>query len=292
MMRKLTSWPVRWIILSGLFAAYLLPRLDRERAILWSVVLGCALTMSIGWMRVAATARRDRRLIERAESAQAPRDGEVIAVAGQIETAGEPLRSPVRAEPSIIYEFSAFHRAKRKHHKEQSDIADYAGYGIAAPVVRGAVFSAPLRSFPYLHGFERAEIDTPETLVNVKEHIRFGQPQPPPAGEMLEHTKAWDGKWNGEPSRLVRNFRADGAQDLAKCRFREEIVSPGTTVCALGVWSSARQGLIAAPGQELWLYRGSPEQVKEELSVSNGCGLFLAVLFAAGSVATAAYLVS
>ena len=289
-MSKLAWWPVRWVILSAIFAAILLPRVDRLPAILWAIGLGLAVNIAIGTVRIAAASNRHRALLASAADRTSANDGELVVIAGSIESADEPLQSPVRREACVLFEFSAFHRARRKHHKEMSDIVDYAGYGISAPLIRGPRFTAPLASFPYLHGFERAEIRSGDAIDAAAEHLRFTPVTDPPQGEQLEHIAVWERKWEGSPRRIIRTFRTPEKYDLAKCTLREHIVPVGANVCAIGIWSSAKNAIVTTPEQDLTLYSGTADQVRETLKGSSGCGLFFAALLILGVAVALIYL--
>jgi hypothetical protein len=293
MRRLLRSWTARFAIFAALFAAILVPgRLSMVAALLWSIVLGTAMSIAIGTLRLGAIARRDRRLVERADSARAPRDGEVVAVCGTVQAEVEPLRGPVSGQPSVAYLYSAYHlvlsRIQRRRNYKR--VVDYAGFGIVPALVRGPNFTARLGGFPHLHDFG-GELQSEEEKSRAAEYLRFAKFDAIPPGEMIEWVSLMEKNWDGRGRERRRDFRREAGFDPSNCTLTEDRVPPGARVCAIGVWSARRSALIGTEGQELWLYEGPPEKVLGVLKTSSGCSIVLAVLLIAGAIATALHFV-
>jgi hypothetical protein len=288
------SWIARLAIFAVLFGAFLIlgGRLSMIAASIWAIVFGAAMSIAIGTLRLGATARRDRRLVEQAHALRSPRHGEVIAVCGTIEPEGEPMMAPIGGQPSVAYLYSAYHKVlstagRRRDYKR---VVDYAGYGIAPARVCGSNFTARLGGFPHLHDFG-GEIRATEARTRIAEYLRFAKFDPVPEGEMIEWVSLMEKDWDGRGGARRRDFRRQAGYDPSSCTLTEESVPPGAKACAIGVWSSARNALVAGNDQDLWLYEGSPEKVRDVLKTSSGCSVVIASLLIAGSLATAIYLV-
>ena len=285
----LRSWWLRFAIAFVLAASLLVPRLTTGRAVGWSLCLAFLAATGIGLIRLSRRELADMKLVQRSDEVTSPRDGERVAVCGVIETDEEPLPSPVRRRPSVLYHYSIVHSEPGGPTSDvRKDITDFAGYGAVPSSVRGPRFSARLGDFPTLHDFGTTAIQTEAAPDNVREWIRWARFEPSPRGT-IEWVHVGEDLWDGR-SRLVRDFRLTGGHPVDRCRFNETSVSPGDRVCAVGFWSAERNALVAGKGQPLWLYRGTKETVREVLSSSVGCGRFLGMAMIAGAVAGALYL--
>lgn len=324
------SWTFRFVLFALLFGAALGPRLGIRQSILWSLGLGAAMAIASGSFRQWAIARRHAQLIQDASGLVSPSDGQIVAVCGVIEADGTPLTSPVYGEDVVAYQYMLYHRESRRSAQRGSSwrrVVDYAGFGAVPASVKGPYFSARLGQFPTLHGFGEGMSDLMNTVREVREqqaagaslsdvaalaraagdsekehdrarlqrvsrHLAATVFDPVPPGEMIEYVEIMDKRWDGT-GRLTRNFRreADEPYDPMRCEFWEQRVAPGTQVCALGTWSHDDKALIGTPRQDLWLYRGTPEEVRPLMQSTIGAAWFFAVLLTVASVATAVYLI-
>ena len=245
---------LKWLLVAGLFA------------------IGVAL------LRLSRRERRDARLLD--HPVPSPRDGQRIAVCGTIEPEGEPLTSPVRDKPAVLYHFSVYHLESRRD-AGIADVVDFAGYGAMPFRVAGVAIA----SFPILHDFDVKGIDSDEVRSRMKDFIRFAPLEHKERGKIEWLSVPEPGMWDGH-SRVTRAFTRGESRPVETWRFNETVVSPDEKVCAIGVWSKSENALT-----EPWLYRGTKETVRETLATSVGCGRVVGVLLIAGAIALAAYLV-
>lgn len=239
--------------------------------------------IGFGLLRLSRRERGDARLLD--APVASPRDGQRIAVCGEIEPEGEPFQSPVRDKPAVLYHFKVYHLESRPSSDARSEVVDFAGYGAMPFRVAGVALS----SFPILHEFDVTGIASDAARTRMKEHLRFARLEPMERGRIEWLSVPEPGMWDSR-SRVVRTFTRGEGRPIEQCRFNETVVTPGEKVCAIGIWSSAQNALVAVKGQDLWLYRGTREHVRETLAVSVGCGRVLGVLLIAGAIAAAAYL--
>ena len=76
-----------------------------------------------------------------------------------------------------------------------------------------------------------------------------------------------------EPVKIPDNLDLESPFDLSRWTLRETIYPPGETVCATGVWSSERGGLLPQAGglQELLLEHGNAAAASSSRSSNLGC---------------------
>ena len=288
-MRLLGSWWLRLAVFAVLCASLLVTRMPRGRAVAWSLACAFGAATGIGMLRLSGRERADMKLIRRSSWNDAPGDGERVAFCGIIEADDEPMESPVRKRPCVLYHFAVLHlgRWSVSVGGGTKEVTDFAGYGVTPCRVIGTSGSVRLGGFPTLYGFEEKSISSDSARQNVREFLRGlrfeelarGDIEWVPIGEEL-----WDGR-----TKTVRNFRAPGADLHDRAIFNEASVGESDRVCVVGRWSERERAVVTSKDQELWLYRGDPETVREILSSSVGCGRFLGLVLILASVGTALY---
>lgn len=240
-----------------------------------------------GLLRVSRRERAYIKLIDRPVTS--PRDGQRVAVCGTLEAGGEPLQSPVRHYPCVLYHYTVLHYERwQTGTKSRKEVVDYAGYGATPCHVEGPHFRASLGAFPRLHDFGEKYFSSDASRSNMKEYLAFTKFAEMKRGE-IEWLDVSDDLWAGGAT-VTRDFRSGSSRPIEECQFHETAVRPGERVCAIGIWSSERNALVATKEQALWVYRGRPETVREVLSSSVGCGSFLGFLMLTGGIAGIIYL--
>lgn len=246
--------------------------------ILLAIPISIALVYAVGFYRRATITQRNLHLVERAPNLVTPHDGEVVAVCGAIEPLGETLRSPVSDEISAAYHYK-FDRVVISGPKSSLQWSpgggrtsmhhvDYTGYAVVPVVVRGPGITAALASFPALHDFgeivHKIEDETRPSLENFKRYIASATFEHviDVRVEMLDvNDMVWDGR-----RKFTKDFRRHEGIDPAVSNFLEQRVHPGTSVCAIGVWSEGQKALVRGEKQAVELYPGTPEQMRERFA--------------------------
>ena len=283
------SWSARFVILAAIAAAAFLPRLeDRGSAIFWSAGLAAVIATGIGLIRMSRRERADLQLLNRSDGLGTPIDGERVAFCGKIETEFEPVLSPVRKAPSVLYHYEVYHHASASPGAGggTKTVIDFAGWGAAPFRIVRAGESIRLGSFPHFYGFDERRITSETARNNLSEYFRSATLVERAPGK-IEWVHLEEDMWDGR-SRIRKDFRQGEGRPIDKWWMNESAVTPGEPVCAIGVWSAQRGALVdAGDEKELWLYRGTKDQVRQTVQTSVGCGRVLGFILIAGSVVAA-----
>jgi hypothetical protein len=288
-MRLLGSWWLRFAVFAVLCALLLVPRMPVGNAVAWSLACAFGVATGIGMLRLSGREHADMKRIQRSSWNDAPRDGERVAFCGIIEADDEPIESPVRKRPCVLYHFAVLHRERWSVSVGggTKEVTDFAGYGATPCRVIGTSGSVRLHGFPTLHGFEERSISSVSARENVREFLRGLRFEERKRGE-VEWIYFGEDLWDGR-TKTERNFRAPGASLHERAIFSEASVGESDRVCVVGKWSESEKAVVAANDQELWLYRGEPETVRETLSSSVGCGRFVGIALMLAGAGTALY---
>lgn len=203
---------------------------------------------------------RERASVRKCVAGERPADGRRAGFVGTIDVTGEPLRSPLGRQECVawtyeIYELLFGHRRRTK--ATYFDGTALASSVITTPSGRFRLLAVPTFDF----GSE--DLDAGRAARNASEHIAAARFETEAPHRALE--KQWtddDGSYQSE-----RRHAMSEPPDLAKCRFRENLIRRGEKVYAVGLYSESRGGIVPDPdwGKITRIMKGDGDSVLQQL---------------------------
>jgi hypothetical protein len=191
-----------------------------------------------------------------------PEDGQWVAVSGHIR-ALSPLRTPLSASAAVAYEYK-ISRMERSG-KNTSEVTYYDGKAITPSSIATRQGTVRLLAVPAFD-IPEEKIDHRTAVANALQYIsatRF-QTSVTPKGEKIamEHEMVDD-----DGNFRVDKKHRDNDVDLEDCRYHEKVIKQGEMICAFGLFSRQRGGLIphANWAKQTRIMRGDATDVARQL---------------------------
>jgi hypothetical protein len=239
-----------------------------------AIVAGLAASIAYG-MGVAAWRRRhERTLVAAAIAGNLPRDGQRVAVVGRIRPAAQPLTAPLSGERCVAYSYEAFHTEGSG--KSRRRVQDFTGMALCPSRIHSTLGPIRLLGFPHLDGFPEEHHDTQEACARMEDHLRSAQFE---ASGLVGSIAALETALIDNDGSLRHDWRLSSAESVAGLALFETGVPVDAEVCAIGMYSAEKRGLVpdrVGSGRSLRLVRGSAAQVIGQLACQRR-------LFGAGS---------
>lgn len=261
--RTCLLWLIGWAAASAAFFAYLGRFGVDNDAIPWAAVgAGFCLTIAVAYVIGIVSFAKERRMLLDAMVGRPPNDGEWVAVSGPIRSIN-PLHAPMTGVPVVAYTYEIYRMESSG--KSSSRVTYYDGKGLAPSTIASKQGAIRLLSVPTLD-VPAESTDTMAAMEKAAEYVKtttFETRQMPKS----ERTSAED-EWTDDDG----SFRVDKKQsgndvNLEDCFLVEHHIKQGETVCAFGLYSAARGGLIP---HENWakqtrIMRGDATNVANQL---------------------------
>jgi hypothetical protein len=241
--RTCILWLLGWAAAAAAFYGYLRRFGVSEPALyLASVGAGLCVAIAASYVLGVIRAARERAALLAAMTGDAPRDGEWAAVAGHIR-ASSPLRAPLSGESVVAYEYKI--SKMMGSGKSRSERIFYHGKALTPSTISSRQGTIRLLAVPMMD-LRRTEIDAAVAVANAARYIdatTFETTLTP-----KEEKTTLDHEWTDDDG----SFRVDKQPndlevDLASCDMEEKSVRQGEMVCAFGLYSQQRGGLIPHP---------------------------------------------
>jgi hypothetical protein len=229
-----------------------------------SAVAALFLVAAIGYAAGIGTAYRERKMLLDAMAGTLPVDGRWAGVSGTIHSTS-PLAAPLSGEKVVAYEYR-IHRSER-FGKSRSDIVYYEGKALAPSTIATRQGSVRLLSLPAFTDVEAASIAQSEAVQRAQSYVAgtaftiYDTATKRRTGIEEEWTDD-DGQYRKDRQHFTRDIDlADGFQ------FEEKHIRQGEKVCAFGLYSRERGGLVPHPNwaKQTRIVRGDSSTVAERL---------------------------
>ena len=256
---------------------------ESPAAIFYGTGLGTA-TAVVGYL----VFRELKRLLglSRAGRGEGPVDGEHASIVGVLEArTDEVLSAPFSGRPALAWKYAITRRitARRGSVARGTIVTAFQGEAMVPCEIRTESGRIPLLGRPKL--FDNGDIVVgDEARAKARTHLAARFPEafgaeppartPPDASEDADRQfEATGGFRQEESQRIPRDAGLESSFDVSRWTLRETIYRPGETVCATGVWSAERGGLLPQAGglQELLLEHGDAAAASERRSSNLGC---------------------
>jgi hypothetical protein len=254
-----------WGVAAYAFYAYFIRLHDFGPPMYWgSAAAGLFVVASIAYAIGIVTAHRERKMLLEAMTGTPPADGQWAGVSGTIQST-TPLTAPFSGERVVAYEYKI--ARDERVGKSTSEVIYYDGKALAPSTIatrQGSVLLLAVPAFtdiaaePLLASaaFDRATAYIRQTTFTTHETSKSRRTR------VEEEWTDDDGQYRND------RRRHDGEIDLTDgFRFHEKNIKQGEQVCAFGLYSRQRGGLIPHPNwaKQMRLMRGDTTNVAAQL---------------------------
>jgi hypothetical protein len=230
----------------------------------WPVSIGASLFVTLALLIFdgAFRALRERSML----TGHALKDGAWIAVAGRVQTV-DPLTGPLSGESVAAYDYRIIGESGQGRSHTVANWFD--GKGLARMAIVTPHGAVRIFTVPSLDDLAPADVDHSRAIRNATEHVRTAQFAKRDTAK--DRQAAMAREWDDDDGvfRIDKAYTAADA-DLSKpgFRFEERHLKNGDNVCAFGVYSSARGGIV---NDERWarrarIVRGTAEEMARGLA--------------------------
>lgn len=252
-----------WLIASGAFYSYLRNFGEFRPQIFWaSVGAGLCVALAFSWAFSVIAHAKERETLLAAMVGHPPKDGEWTAVSGTIRSLN-PLHTPITGVSAVTYTYDMY-RMERSG-KNTTKVTYYEGKALAASTIASKQGAIRLLAVPTLD----VKSETPSSELarsNAEQYVRSTtfQTGDTPKDERIgmdEEASDDDGVFRLDK----KNNEAE--VDVASLLFDEKHIKQGEVVCAFGLYSAQRGGLIPHPNwaKQTRIMRGDAQAVAAQL---------------------------
>jgi hypothetical protein len=272
---------VGWAAAAYAFYVYFVRLHDFGPPMYWaSVVAGLFVVASIGYAVGIVIAHRERRMLLEAMTGTPPADGKWVGISGTIQST-TPLTAPLSGQRVVAYEYKI--ARDERVGKSSSEVIYYDGKALAPGTIATRHGSVRLLAVPSFNDIEAEPLVASAALERATAYIH----ETPFAAfkTSKERRTHLEEEWTDDDGQYrVDRQRHDYEIDLADgFRFHEKNIKQGEQVCAFGLYSRQRGGLIPHPNwaKQLRLMRGDTLNVAAQLRKRMIQYTFGVVIFAA-----------
>ena len=254
-----------WGAVAYAFYRYFVSLRDFGPPMYWgSAVAGLLVVGAIGYLAGIGIAYRERKMLLDAMAGTPPADGRWTGISGTIHSA-TPLTAPLSGERVVAYEYK-IHRDERIG-KSSSEIVYYHGKALAPSTIATRQGSVRLLCLPAFTELEAEPIAQSEAARRANAYVASTQftiydTSRKRVTRLEEEWTDDDGRYRNDRQYFTREI------DLAdNFHFEEKHIKQGEQVCAFGLYSRERGGLIPHPNwaKQARLMRGDVSDVAGQL---------------------------
>jgi hypothetical protein len=253
-----------WGVASAAFFVYFrgLGELD---AIYWAAIgAGLCVMLAIGYAWAIKDLARERGMLLEAAHGAPPPDGAWVAVSGKIHSM-HSLTGPLSGEDVVAYQYK-ISRTERSG-KSSSDVTYYDGKGLVPSTIATRHGSVRLLAVPAFDADAAPLGRYVETVERARQYVAatpFQSNQTPKTERIgMEHESTDD---DGS-FRVDKRWFPDRDVDLNGFQFEEKHIRQNETVCAFGLYSQHRGGIIPHPNwaKQTRVMRGDANDVARQI---------------------------
>lgn len=280
---------VRNLVLFVVFgAAYFLlldGRVSQPAALVGTVLLalGMCVAVDLGWR--GAISRSKRRAMERSLGGAPFEDGALVAAAGTIGPIGGALLAPFTSRPCVACQY----RIDGSQGHQMPLATSISGVALVPSVIASQSGDARLLGWPGLGNFAESECDEDRHRENARVFVSATTFE---LGPLTGSFSKLDAPVSDTEGRLKIDVATGNDTNPDRKRLTERVVPAGARVCAVGLWSAARNGIVAGPGStSVELFPGTPDALLDRLA-RRAIGLTAGAIAVAAVVNAIAWIVS
>ena len=210
---------------------------QRVPAVVAGLIAGVIATAALGHVGTIISKLRELMLIRAGLAGHDPRDGKRFAAIGTITpSGGTRLTSPLTHTPAISYNYWIVRPGKRS----------WEGVAMVPSTIRCGLHSIRLLALPELIDLPKDQlsgtaVQRAEDYVRITEFQPFNRDVKKIFDDLYSAYRDGDGTLRQDRGLRVKK------PSLSDAVMAEQILRPNDTICAIGVYSSERGGLVADP---------------------------------------------
>lgn len=263
--RSCILWLLGWALAAYAFYDHFVGIRDFGPPMYWgSAIAGLCIVAIVGYTIGIGTSYRERTMLLEAIAGTPPEDGKWAAVSGPIHSMAS-LTAPISGRDAVAYEYKIYrHEQQGRNH---SDVTYFDGKALAPSTIATRQGTMRLLSVPSLADIPADSIPWPEAVGNAREYVaRTEFELTESAGK--RRSKLED-EWTDDDGQYRRDRRYSTSEIALEddFRFEEKRIGQGELVCAFGLYSRQRGGLIPHPNwsKQTRLMRGDTSAVAAQL---------------------------
>lgn len=237
--RTCVLWLVGLAAVAAGFYFYLI-RFGRLDPGIWWASGGAAVCtmLVVSYIIGIFTTSKERRVLLGSMNGTPPEDGQWTAVSGQISSIN-PLTAPLSGANVVAYDYRIF-RMERSG-KSTSEVMYFEGKGLAPSTIATRRGGVKLLAVPTLE-VDNTPLRHMETVQRARDYIAQTNFT---SKTMKEARKSTTEEMTDDDGMYKSDILGRDLQvDLDDCEYREKHVANGETVCAFGLYSQSRNGLV------------------------------------------------
>ncbi|MEN9389340.1 MAG: hypothetical protein RLY61_424 [Candidatus Parcubacteria bacterium] len=231
-------------------------------------------------LKVSLSLRNDRLLLQTTFFKQnniTYIDGAKVALYGKIRAKDTPIVSPITQTPCVFYKYGMYHWILRKTGKGSRKDKEYfySGHCLAPTSLDIGYKHINILSVPLIKNFPelicKFDTTTYAYFANATEYIKANQLTKLDTHSIthIRHalTSAKETMLDQDGSNRSDTSFKDYNPPIEQLELEEVLIKEGDDVCVIGVWNSAKNGLIADYGiASLTLFKGLPQTIIQTFS--------------------------
>lgn len=261
--RTCVLWLLGIVGAGAAFYVYLRQFGEYGPEIYWaSGVAGLFASLAFATAYSIVTLSKERKMLMEAMVGTSLVDGEWIAVSGVIR-ALNPLHTPISNTPAVAYEYDMY-RMERSG-KSSTKVSYWSGKALTPSTIstkQGAVrlLAVPMMDFSTTEETSEAAFANAERYV---EQTTFQTRSMPKDQRVTMEDESTD------DDGAFRLDKQEGRETVTvrDCNLQEKFIKQGETICAFGLYSAARGGIIPHPNwaQQMRIMRGDAGNVANQI---------------------------
>ncbi|MEO8378319.1 MAG: hypothetical protein ABI779_01525, partial [Acidobacteriota bacterium] len=261
--RSCALWLLGWTVAGAAFFYFFLTFGRLEPQIYWAAAgAGLFTATCVAYVIGIWNSWRERATLLDTVAGTPPVDGAWVAVSGTIR-ANSPLRTPLSNLPAVAYEYK-ISRVERSG-KHTSEVTYYDGKALAPSIIATRQGSVRLLAVP-LFDVPSEKIEHSTEVANALRYISttsFQTSNTPKTAKIGVEQELTDDDGNFR----VDKKHSDRDVDLEECRYSEKVIQQGEMICAFGIFSQQRGGLIphSSWAHQARVMRGDATDVARQL---------------------------
>lgn len=278
--RTCVLWLIGVVAAAAAFFVYLRRFGWIEPGIYWaSGGAGVCLGIVVSYIAGIWNTWRERSSLLSATTGAPPVDGQWTVVSGQI-SSREPLTAPFSGATAVMYEYKIF-RMERSG-KSSTEVTYWEGKALAPSTISTRTGAVRLLAVPNLE-VDNAKMPYMQALERAREYVANTNFETRATMSGARHQMEQEMTDDDGVYRFDR--RSDRDVDIADCELREKHVKNGETVCAFGIYSSSRGGIVPHPNwaKQTRIMTGDANTVAGKL-MKRIVGYFIGLIIFSGAV--------
>lgn len=263
--RSCLLWLLGWGAAAGAFYFYFTSLHHFGPPTYWAAAAaGLFVVAAVGYALGIGTAYRERKTLLDAMTGTPPEDGQWVAVSGTIQTTF-PLTAPISGQPAVAYEYKI--SRSEKMGKNNSQVVYVAGKALASSVISTRQGTVRLLAVPAFTEIPPEAVPSIDAGTNAREYVE--RTTFPSRETSAKGRQGLEEEWTDDDGQFRSDKQMHGLPDDFPngFLFEEKRIRQGEQICAFGLFSRQRGGIVPHPNwaKQTRLVRGEASTVASQL---------------------------